>query len=96
MKMVTTLLFFVLFMILSWGVFTMPSMGDPNAPAHNQLAQYYKTQALEDTGAANVIAAIITDYRAFDTLGETTVLFTAIAAVVSIMGATPKKGDHHE
>lgn len=74
----------------------MPRMGDPNAPAHNQLAQYYKTQSLEDTGAANVIAAIITDYRAFDTLGETTVLFTSIAAVVSIMSAAGKKGEDHE
>jgi multisubunit Na+/H+ antiporter MnhB subunit len=96
MKHITTFLFFVLFLILSWGVLTMPAMGDPSAPAHNQLAEVYKTQSLKDTGAANVIAAIITDYRAFDTLGETTVLFTSIAAVVSIMGATSKKGKEHE
>jgi multisubunit Na+/H+ antiporter MnhB subunit len=96
MKHITTFLFFILFLILSWGVLSMPAMGDPNAPAHNQLAEIYKTRSLEDTGAANVIAAIITDYRAFDTLGETTVLFTSIAAVVSIMGATSKKGKDHE
>ncbi|MBS3986646.1 MAG: hypothetical protein KGZ38_01705 [Erysipelothrix sp.] len=96
MKHLTTLLFAVLFLILSWGVLTMPAMGDPNAPAHNNLAEYYKTQSLKDTGAANIIAAIITDYRAFDTLGETTVLFTSIAAVVSIMSASHSKGDKHE
>lgn len=96
MKHLTALLFVALFLVLSWGVLSMPAMGDVNAPAHNNLAEYYKTQSLKDTGAANVIAAIITDYRAFDTLGETTVLFTSIAAVVSIMGATAKKGDKHE
>jgi len=96
MKHLTTILFALLFLVLSWGVLSMPAMGDPQAPAQNAMAEYYKTQSLKDTGAANVIAAIITDYRAFDTLGETTVLFTSIAAVVSIMSATSKKGNKHE
>ena len=38
------------------------------------------TQA--DTGADNGVTAVVFDYRGFDTLGEATVLFTAVAGVI--------------
>ena len=63
----------------------MPRFGDPNSPANNIVSDRFKDKHIEDTNSPNVVTAIITDYRAFDTLGETTVLFTAICAVVSVI-----------
>jgi multisubunit Na+/H+ antiporter MnhB subunit len=48
----------------------------------NAASQTYISQGLGKTGAANLVTSVILDYRAYDTLGEATVLFT------SIIGAT--------
>ena len=48
----------------------------------NAASQTYSSQGLDKTGAANLVTSVILDYRAYDTLGEVTVLFT------SIIGAT--------
>jgi len=48
-------------------------------------SQYYIDNSAKDTGAANFVASIILDYRAYDTLGELTVLFTAILGALTIL-----------
>ena len=63
----------------------MPTFGSPDNPVHNEVAARYIEQAVEETGALNAVTAIITDYRSFDTLGEVTVLLTAIAAMVAVL-----------
>ena len=40
--------------------------------------------AQEETGADNAVTSVVFDYRGFDTLGEATVLFTAVAGVILI------------
>jgi multisubunit Na+/H+ antiporter MnhB subunit len=83
----------VLFLVLAYSILQMPPIGLMENPAYNEVARYYLENSQTQTGSVNVIAAIITDFRAFDTLGETTVLFTAIAAVFSVL----LTGDsHHE
>ncbi len=52
-----------------------PSFGVIDAPTNNEVATKYIEDGVTDTGATNVIAGMILDYRAFDTLGESTVLF---------------------
>lgn len=84
------LLGMVLFLLLT-SIPEMPSLGDPESPAYNEAAHHYIDNAVEDTNATNVIASIITDYRAFDTLGETIVLFTSIAAVISVLSGKALK-----
>lgn len=83
-RIVFIILGMVLFLLLT-SISEMPSLGDVESPAYNEVAHYYVDNAIEDTNATNVIASIITDYRAFDTLGETIVLFASIAAVVSVL-----------
>ena len=92
-KTIIFLLFTGLFMILSVNIMQMPSKFDTNAPAYNETTEYYINNAVDETGAVNIVAAILADYRAFDTLGETIVLFTSIVAVASILRVTdgPKK-----
>jgi multisubunit Na+/H+ antiporter MnhB subunit len=54
-------------------------------------SQTYVEKGLADTGAANVVAAIILDYRGYDTLGEATVLFTSILGATVILRAKSRK-----
>ena len=63
----------------------MPGFGDPNAPALNEVPQRYLEQGTEETGAINAVTGMILDYRAFDTFGESTVLFAATMSVVLLM-----------
>lgn len=63
----------------------MPSFGDPTNPVHNEVSRYYIENTEEEAGVQNVVAAIITDYRGFDTFGELTVLLTAIAGLLAVL-----------
>lgn len=47
-------------------------------------AAHYLARTPSETGAQNVVAAILFDYRAFDTLGETTVIFTAVCGIAML------------
>lgn len=85
-----------LLMIMISSYSEMPPMGNMGNPSNNDVAQHYLTQGLEDTGAPNVIAVIITDYRAVDTLGEAAVLFTSIAAVLTVLAGKDKQGHEEE
>jgi len=49
------------------------------------MAEYYLSNGVTGTGAVNLVAAIILDFRAYDTLGEATVLFTSVAGVVAVL-----------
>jgi len=71
----------------------LPEFGTPAflaAQIQPAAAQTYIEQALEKTGAANIVAAVILDFRAYDTLGEATVLFTSILGAVVILRKNPK------
>ena len=57
-------------------------------PTH--VSRYYLGHAL-DTGATNVVAAILLDFRAYDTLGEATVLFTAVIGVMAVVRRVGRK-----
>ena len=59
----------------------LPAFGHP----HMRVANVYITQGLASTGAANLVASVILDFRAYDTLGEAVVLFTAVVGVVTVL-----------
>ena len=84
-KMMIRVIFLVLFLVLTVSLFSMPTENTVFAPSYNDTTWYYIENSVRDTGAINLVAALITDYRAFDTLGETIVLFTSIVAVISVL-----------
>ncbi len=57
---------------------------DFGSPTHSEMDTYFLRNAQEQTGANNVVSAVLFDYRGLDTLGEATVLFTAISGVLII------------
>ena len=73
-----------LMLALTYTVLLLPVYNDPNAPTNNEVSQRYLEKGMEETGAVNTVAGMILDYRAFDTFGESTVLFAATAAVLFI------------
>ena len=70
---------------LIYTVSSLPPFGDPSNPANNEVVRKYIMEGIPDTGAINFVAGMILDYRAFDTLGESTVLFIAASAVIILL-----------
>lgn len=71
-----------LFLMMS---FDLPPLGDLQAPASRYLSGYYLESTLKDMLTPNAVTSIIVDYRAFDTLIETVVIFTAAISCLVIM-----------
>ena len=81
----------VLSAVLIATVSYLPLFADENAPTVNEVYEHYVGQGRDQTGAVNTVAGMILDYRAFDTLGESFVLFTATCAVMLLLERSEKK-----
>lgn len=88
MKKVLALLFIAaLFALLLYVVATMPAMGDADNPTNSsEVIERYLEKAEEETHAVNVITGVILNYRGYDTMGEVSVIFCALAAVLAVLG----------
>ncbi len=64
----------------------LPRVGDPTSPASTHVSPRYIKEGRQETGAPNFVTAVLADYRGYDTLGETTVIFTAGLACLLILG----------
>ena len=71
--------------VLLLTVSELPRTGELNNPAHNEVERRYVEKGLQETGATNIVAGMILDYRAFDTLGESHVLFVAAITVTILL-----------
>lgn len=69
----------------------LPDIGDPDSPPATHVSDYYIEHSEEDTGSPNVVSATLADYRGFDTMWETTVMFISGLAVVLILTWDHKK-----
>jgi multisubunit Na+/H+ antiporter MnhB subunit len=79
---ISTLLFIAFFLIFAYfALKELPNFGQPTM----RVAKEYIEGGLKKTGATNIVAAIILDFRGYDTLGEATILFTAVMGVLAVM-----------
>ncbi len=87
---------YVLCLLLFAGVFLwfgyralegLPLFGAPEM----NVSDYYISNAMEQTGAANIVTSILLDFRAYDTLGEVTVLFTSIVGAIAVLRKIGRK-----
>ncbi len=90
--------------LLLYGTADFPELGDANSPANAgvpgggpSISQYYLTNTEKDTHVPNVVTAVLADYRGYDTMFETVVIFAAGMAVFAILRNTSKKSKprHH-
>ena len=63
----------------------LPDHADPQAPANVHVSPFYIENSVKDTHTPNIVTAVLADYRGYDTLGETVVIFTAGLACVLIL-----------
>jgi multicomponent Na+:H+ antiporter subunit B len=76
---------------LIYGTLDMPKWGDPHSPASTHVSPYYLRHSIEDTATPNVVTSVLADYRGYDTLGETTVVFTAGMACILLLRKRRKR-----
>lgn len=70
---------------LVYGTLDLPRFGEPGAPIHQHVAPRYLEESVRATGVPNVVTAVLASYRGYDTLGETTVIFTAGCGVLLLL-----------
>jgi multicomponent Na+:H+ antiporter subunit B len=64
-------------LLLLYAAEDLPRFGDPESPPSVHVSPEYITSSLQETNTPNVVTSVLMDYRAFDTLIETAVIFTA-------------------
>jgi len=80
------------FLAVRPGKGTIPPFGKPVlAGTEPGVSKDYLNNAATETGAANVVTAVLLDYRAYDTLGEATVIFVSILGVYAILRKVGRK-----
>jgi multicomponent Na+:H+ antiporter subunit B len=71
--------------LLVYGTLGLPEFSDPQAPIHQHVVPRYLNEMKQEVDVPNVVTAVLASYRGYDTLGETTVVFTAGAGVVALL-----------
>jgi multicomponent Na+:H+ antiporter subunit B len=71
--------------VLVYGTLGLPEFSDPAAPIHKHVVPRYLNDIKTEVDVPNVVTAVLASYRGYDTLGETTVVFTAGAGVVALL-----------
>jgi multicomponent Na+:H+ antiporter subunit B len=71
--------------ILIYGTQDMPDWGNPRSPASIHVSPRYLEKTLEEAATPNAVTSVLADYRGYDTLGETTVIFTAGISCILIL-----------
>lgn len=77
-KAVTLVIFLALI------VLTVLSIRPFGVPSDSRMDDYFIRNSQEETGSNNVVTSVVFDYRALDTLGETTVLFAAVCGIFTV------------
>ncbi len=78
--------------LLIFGTLDMPLYGDPNAPIHHHVAPRYIEKSGSEVGPPNIVTSVLASYRGYDTLGEVTVIFTAAAGILILLGGRRRPG----
>ena len=89
---------------LVWGTIGLAPFGTPDNVIHQHVAPKYLADSMKETMVPNVVTSTLASYRGYDTLGETTVIFTAGIGVMLLLkgrrrrprGAAPSDGTRAE
>lgn len=78
--------------VLLWTIAYLPVFGNAGNPDNNEVSARYIERGLQETGAVNIVTGMILDYRAFDTFGESCVLFIASCCVLVLLRIDKESG----
>ena len=79
--------------ILVYGTLDIPPYGNPDNPIHHHVAPTYMEGSREVIGVRNVVTSVLASYRGYDTMGETTVVFTALVGVLLLLTGGRKRDE---
>lgn len=79
--------------VLVYGTFGLPRFSDAEAPIHTHVAPRYLQEIAREIDIPNVVTAVLASYRGYDTLGETTVVFTAGVGVIALLRRQRRRGE---
>jgi|TARA_B110000263_G_C15312296_1_gene514416 multicomponent Na+:H+ antiporter subunit B len=83
--------------MLIYGTVSLPPFGHIDNPQNQHVAPYYIENAIHETGSPNVVTAVLASYRGYDTLGETTVIFTGgVGVLVLLSGAMRRRSKYDD
>ncbi len=71
--------------MLVWGTWSLPPFGMADTPMNTGVGFDYLARNYEETHIPNVVTSVLASYRGYDTLGETTVIFTAGIGVLLLL-----------
>ncbi|QAR32937.1 DUF4040 domain-containing protein [Geovibrio thiophilus] len=71
--------------MLFYATVDMPAYNNPEAPINKHVAPYYIENSEHETGSVNIVTSVLASYRGYDTLGETSVVFTAAISVILLL-----------
>ena len=77
--------------VIVWGTLVLPPFGTADAIIHQHVVPRYLTDTIKDTNVPNVVTSVLADYRGYDTLGETTVIFTAGIGVMLLLRGSRRR-----
>ncbi len=84
-QVMSVLLCLTIIFVLLWTIAYLPVFGNAGNPDNNEESARYIEKGVEETGALNYVTGMILDYRAFDTFGESCVLFIASCCVLALL-----------
>lgn len=71
--------------VLLYGTSDLPPFGSADNPIHQHVAPRYLAESYTEVGSQNVVTAVLASFRGYDTMGETTVIFTAVVGVLLLL-----------
>ena len=80
---------FALFLLYFFreSIYTLNTLGEHIT----RMSTAYIENAADQTGSANLVTGVLFDFRGYDTLGEATILFTAVVGILTILRVKGKK-----
>ena len=78
--------------VLVWGTLALPPFGTADMIINKHVVPRYLADTIKETNVPNVVTSVLADYRGYDTLGETTVIFTAGIGVMLLLRGSRRRG----
>ena len=93
-KVVTFIVLAFMAVCFCAGTKYLPAIGDPNSAPNTHVSDYYIENSHHDTAAHNIVSGVLADYRGFDTMFETSVMFVSgLVVTLILVKEVKKKGD---
>lgn len=82
--------------LLVYASVDFPQWADPQSPASTHLSPHYIEKTMEETSVPNIVTAVLADYRGYDTMFETAVIFAAGVACFFLLRTFKSKREEPE